>query len=139
MQIDGTMFHGWLLLLSALFTQGVTPTCGAQATTLVAASRFISSLWFALFRAAAGNRSHSAGRGRSLRYDRRVAARLRVAIVGDGIIGWSTAFELARRGVDVAIYRGSTSGAATPASAGILAPYTEAHPGSALLDFTVRG
>jgi glycine oxidase len=68
-----------------------------------------------------------------------VAARLRVAIVGDGIIGWSTAFELARRGVDVAVYRGSTSGAATPASAGILAPYTEAHPGSPLLDFTVRG
>lgn len=68
-----------------------------------------------------------------------MATRLRVAIVGDGIIGWSTAFELARRGVDVTIYRGSWSGAATQASAGILAPYTEADPGSSLLDLTVRG
>jgi glycine oxidase len=68
-----------------------------------------------------------------------MATRLRVAVVGDGIIGWSTAFELARRGVDVTIYRGSWSGAATQASAGILAPYTEAHPGSSLLDLTVRG
>lgn len=68
-----------------------------------------------------------------------MATRLRVAIVGDGIIGWSAAFELARRGVDVTIYRGSWSGAATQASAGILAPFTEAHPGSSLLDLTVRG
>ena len=68
-----------------------------------------------------------------------MATRLRVAIVGDGIIGWSTAFELARRGVDVTVYRGSFVGAATQASAGILAPYTEAHPGSPLLAFTVRG
>lgn len=68
-----------------------------------------------------------------------MATRLRVAVVGDGIIGWSAAFELARRGVDVTIYRGSWSGAATQASAGILAPYTEAHPGSSLLDLTVRG
>jgi glycine oxidase len=68
-----------------------------------------------------------------------MATRLRVAIVGDGIIGWSAAFELARRGVDVTVYRGSWSGAATQASAGILAPYTEAHRGSALLDFAVRG
>ena len=68
-----------------------------------------------------------------------MATRLRVAVVGDGIIGWSAAFELARRGVDVTIYRGSWSGAATQASAGILAPYTEAHSGSSLLDLTVRG
>ena len=74
-----------------------------------------------------------------VRYDRAMATRLRVAIVGDGIIGWSTAFELARRGVDVTVYRGSWSGAATQASAGILAPYTEAHRGSTLLDLTVRG
>jgi glycine oxidase len=68
-----------------------------------------------------------------------MAARLRVAIVGDGIIGWSTAFELARRGVDVTVYRGGWSGAATRASAGILAPYTEAHHASPLLDLAVRG
>jgi hypothetical protein len=33
MQIDGNILHGWLLLLSALFRQSDTPTCGAQATT----------------------------------------------------------------------------------------------------------
>lgn len=74
-----------------------------------------------------------------LRYDRGMATRLKVAIVGDGIIGWSTAFELARRHADVAVYRGGWSGAATHASAGILAPYTEAHFESPLLALATRG
>ena len=68
-----------------------------------------------------------------------MATRVRVAVVGDGIIGWSTAFELARRGADVSVYRGAGSGAATGASAGILAPYTEAHHQSPLLRLAVRG
>jgi hypothetical protein len=45
-QIDGTILHGWLLLVSALFPQGVNHLCGAQATTHSrAATRFISSSW----------------------------------------------------------------------------------------------
>ena len=62
-----------------------------------------------------------------------------MAVVGDGIIGWSTAFELARRGADVTVYRGSWAGAATSASAGILAPFTEAHAGAPLLHLAQRG
>ena len=64
----------------------------------------------------------------------------RVAIVGGGVIGCAIAFELTRRGVDVSVYEGRTiGGGATHASAGILAPYIEAHEGGPLFDLTVRG
>jgi glycine oxidase len=64
----------------------------------------------------------------------------RIAIVGAGIIGCAVAFELARRGGDVTVFDGrEVAGGATQASAGILAPYTEAHGGGPLFDLAVRG
>ena len=64
----------------------------------------------------------------------------RIAIVGAGIIGTAVAFELSRRGAEVTVYDSRTLAAgATQASAGLLAPYTEAHGGGALFDLTVRG
>ena len=64
----------------------------------------------------------------------------KIAVVGAGIIGCSIAFELARRGADVTVLEGRRiGGGATQASAGILAPYTEAHGGGPLFDLTVRG
>jgi glycine oxidase len=66
-------------------------------------------------------------------------AGLRVAIAGDGIIGWSVAFELAQRGASVVVYAPGCAGAATHASAGILAPYTEAQDASGLLSLGKRG
>lgn len=61
-------------------------------------------------------------------------------MVGAGIIGCAVAFELSRRGADVTVYDGRpVAGGATQASAGILAPYTEAHVGGALFDLTIRG
>ncbi len=64
----------------------------------------------------------------------------RIGIVGAGIIGCAIAFELARRGAAVTVLdgRGLAAGA-TQASAGLLAPYTEAHGGGPLFDLTVRG
>jgi glycine oxidase ThiO len=64
----------------------------------------------------------------------------RIAVVGAGIIGCAVAFELSRRGATVMVFDGrGLAGGATQASAGILAPYTEAHGGGALFDLTVRG
>jgi glycine oxidase len=69
-----------------------------------------------------------------------VAPTERIAIVGAGIIGCAVAFELSRRGADVAVYDGRPlAGGATQASAGILAPYTEAHGRDPLFDLMVRG
>ena len=69
-----------------------------------------------------------------------MAASPRVGIVGAGIIGCAIAFELAERGASVTVFDGrSLAGGATQASAGILAPYIEAHSGGALFDLTVRG
>jgi glycine oxidase len=63
-----------------------------------------------------------------------------VAVVGGGIIGCAVAFELAHRGCEVTVYDARDIGAgATQASAGILAPYTEAHADGPLFDLTVRG
>lgn len=63
-----------------------------------------------------------------------------IAIVGGGVIGCAVAFELATRGHDVSVWDSrEIGGGATQASAGILAPYIEAHAGSALFDLTVRG
>ena len=56
-----------------------------------------------------------------------------IIVVGGGIVGCAIAFELGRRGVRVQVIesRGVGQGA-TQASAGILAPFIEARPGSAL-------
>ena len=60
-------------------------------------------------------------------------------MVGAGIIGCAVARELAVRGVNVAIVDARDVGrGATQASAGVLAPYIEAHEGGTLLDLTVR-
>ncbi|CAN5887755.1 glycine oxidase ThiO [soil metagenome] len=69
-----------------------------------------------------------------------MSTRQTVAVVGGGVIGCAVAFELARRGVDVSVWdRRAVGAGATQASAGILAPYIEAHEGGALFDLTVRG
>lgn len=61
-------------------------------------------------------------------------------MVGAGIIGCAVAFELARRGGHVIVYDGRPlAGGATQASAGILAPYTEAHGEGRLFELMVRG
>jgi glycine oxidase len=62
-----------------------------------------------------------------------------VIVVGAGIVGCAVACELARRGAAVEIIdeRPIAMGA-TQASAGVLAPYIEAHEGSALLELTTR-
>ena len=63
-----------------------------------------------------------------------------IAVVGGGVIGCAIAFELGRRGANVSVWeRRKTGGGATQASAGILAPYIEAHEGGPLFDLTVRG
>jgi glycine oxidase len=59
---------------------------------------------------------------------------MRVVIVGAGVIGASVAFELASRGADVAVLDMRSAGqGASQASAGILAPFSEADPDSPLL------
>src|SRR4029453_2318599 len=62
-----------------------------------------------------------------------------VVIVGAGIIGVAVADALARRGADVIVLdmRGPGRGA-SQASAGILAPYIEAHEATPLLDLGTR-
>src|SRR5262245_57442784 len=62
-----------------------------------------------------------------------------IVVVGAGIIGCAVAYELARRGLPVHVLDERSAGlGATQASAGILAPYIEAHEGGPLLDLTVR-
>jgi glycine oxidase len=73
------------------------------------------------------------------RYDRSVTSDADVLIVGAGIIGCAVARELASRGARVQVVDTREVGqGATQASAGVLAPYIEAHEGGALLDLTVR-
>jgi glycine oxidase len=62
-----------------------------------------------------------------------------ILIVGSGVIGCAIARELALRGVDVTVLdpRPVAAGA-TQASAGMLAPYVEAHDRGAMLDLCVR-
>ena len=63
-----------------------------------------------------------------------------ICIVGAGVVGCAVAYELARRGIRVRVFEARTPGAgATQASAGILAPFVEAHHPGPLLDLTVRG
>jgi glycine oxidase ThiO len=62
-----------------------------------------------------------------------------IAIVGAGIIGCAVARELASRGVRCALFDDRpVAGGATQASAGMLAPYVEAHEPGPLLDAGVR-
>ena len=62
-----------------------------------------------------------------------------VVVVGAGVIGCAVAYELARRGARVRVLdRRDVAHGATQASAGILAPFVEAHEGSALLDLGGR-
>lgn len=62
-----------------------------------------------------------------------------VIVIGAGIIGCAIGRELARRGARVRLIDARSVGAgATQASAGVLAPYIEAHERGALLDLTVR-
>jgi len=68
-----------------------------------------------------------------------VAAPSDIVVVGAGIVGCAVAYELARRGASVQIVDDRPAGmGATQASAGVLAPYIEAHEGHPLLDLTVR-
>lgn len=62
-----------------------------------------------------------------------------VVVIGAGIIGCAVSRELARRGARVRMFEARTVGAgATQASAGILAPYIEAHDRGLLFDLTLR-
>ena len=62
-----------------------------------------------------------------------------VVVVGAGVIGCSVAYELARRGVRVEVIDCRDVGqGATQASAGVLAPFVEAHAGSPVLDLGAR-
>ena len=60
-------------------------------------------------------------------------------VVGAGIIGCAIARELASRGVACTVVDPRpVAGGATQASAGMLAPYVEAHAGGPMLDLCVR-
>src|SRR5260370_32723940 len=62
-----------------------------------------------------------------------------IIVVGAGIVGCAIAHELARRGASVEIVDERPVGmGATQASAGVLAPYIEAHESGTLFDLTVR-
>src|SRR5262245_61483707 len=62
-----------------------------------------------------------------------------VIVVGAGVIGCATAFELSRRGALVRIVEARGVGrGATQASAGILAPHVESHGRPSLHQLTVR-
>jgi glycine oxidase len=62
-----------------------------------------------------------------------------VIVIGGGIIGCATAHELAARGAHVRIFEARTVAAgATQASAGMLAPYIEAHDRGPLFDLMLR-
>ena len=64
---------------------------------------------------------------------------MRVVVVGAGVIGAAVAESLAKGGADVTVIDMRSPGrGASQASAGVLAPYTEAHGKSALLDLCVR-
>ncbi len=62
-----------------------------------------------------------------------------IIVIGAGIVGCAIAYELARRGASVEVVDDRLVGmGATQASAGILAPYIEAHDTSPLFDLTIR-
>src|SRR5262249_25235928 len=62
-----------------------------------------------------------------------------IVVVGAGIVGCSVAYELARRGASVQVVDERPAGmGATQASAGVLAPYIEAHENTPFLDLAVH-
>ena len=62
-----------------------------------------------------------------------------VVVIGAGIVGCAIAYELARRGLSVRVIdRREVGQGATQASAGVLAPYIEAHSRRPLLELTTR-
>jgi glycine oxidase len=61
-----------------------------------------------------------------------------VAIVGGGLIGLSSALELAGRGVEVTVVDAAEPGQASWAAAGILGPQSEAHHPSPLIPLSVE-
>lgn len=62
-----------------------------------------------------------------------------VIVVGGGVVGAACAYALSRRGVAVTILEpGPAAGAATPAAAGMLAPFAEAEPDDPMLALAVR-
>jgi len=62
-----------------------------------------------------------------------------VAVIGAGVIGCAVAHELASRGADVTVFeRRAVARGASWASAGVLAPWIEAHERGPLLDLCVR-
>jgi len=62
-----------------------------------------------------------------------------IVVVGAGIVGCAIARELASRGADCTIVEDrGVAGGATQASAGMLAPYVEAHERGPLLDLGIR-
>jgi glycine oxidase len=62
-----------------------------------------------------------------------------VIVIGGGIIGCAIAREIARRGASVRLFDGrAVAAGATQASAGMLAPYIEAHERGPLFDLTLR-
>jgi glycine oxidase len=64
---------------------------------------------------------------------------MHVVVIGAGVVGASVAQELARQKADVTLLDMRAPGrGASRASAGILAPYTEATPGSPLFELCVR-
>lgn len=62
-----------------------------------------------------------------------------VIVVGGGAVGAACAYALSRRGVAVTVLEpGPAAGAATPAAAGMLAPFAEAEPDDPMLAMAVR-
>lgn len=62
-----------------------------------------------------------------------------ILVIGAGIVGCAVAYELARRGASVSIVDDRPAGfGATQASAGMLAPFTEAAEGGPLLELGAR-
>src|SRR3954468_1349220 len=59
-----------------------------------------------------------------------MAAAARVVVVGAGIVGATTAWQLARRGVDVVLVEAGETGPATSAGAGIVQPWRPDATGS---------
>ena len=63
----------------------------------------------------------------------------RITVIGAGIIGCAVAYELGRRGAAVTVLeRRDVALGATQASAGMLAPFIEAHQGGPLRALGVR-
>lgn len=63
-----------------------------------------------------------------------------IVVVGAGIVGCAVAYELARRGASVELIDDRPAGmGATQASAGMLAPFSEAPDGGPLLEIAARG